>query len=64
MATWVRPFGFIEAGEIAAHIHLVCTATKVGSFGYGGWEKVQTERFLGVDGLSKQLVHTTVVGMI
>jgi SagB-type dehydrogenase family enzyme len=56
-------FAFVEAGEIAANIHLVCTATKVGSSDMGGWEKVQTERFLGIDGLSKHLVHTTVVGM-
>ena len=57
-------FAFIEAGEIAAHIHLVCTATKVASSDMGGWEKVPTERFLGIDGLSKQLVHATVIGML
>ena len=57
-------FAVVEAGEIAAHIHLICTATKVGSADMGGWEKVQTERFLGLDGLSKQLVHTTVIGMV
>ncbi len=57
-------FAVVEAGEIAAHIHLICTATKVGSSDLGGWEKVQTERFLGVDGLSKQLVHATVIGML
>lgn len=57
-------FAFVEAGEIAAHIHLICTAMKVGSSDMGGWEKVRTERFLGIDGLSKQLVHNTVIGMI
>jgi SagB-type dehydrogenase family enzyme len=57
-------FAIVEAGEIAAHIHLVCTATKVASSDMGGWEKVQTERFLGIDGLSKQLVHATVIGML
>jgi SagB-type dehydrogenase family enzyme len=57
-------FAVVEAGEIAAHVHLICTATKVGSSDMGGWEKVQTERFLGIDGLSKQLVHATVIGMI
>jgi SagB-type dehydrogenase family enzyme len=56
-------FAVLEAGEIAAHIHLVSTATKLGSSDLGGWEKVQTERFLGVDGLSVQLVHATVIGM-
>jgi hypothetical protein len=57
-------FATVEAGEIAAHLHLICTATKVASSDMGGWEKVQTERFLGIDGLSKQLVHTTVIGML
>lgn len=57
-------FAMVEAGEIAANIHLVCTATKIGSSDMGGWEKVQTERFLGIDGLSKHLVHTTVAGML
>lgn len=58
------PFALIEAGEIAAHVHLICTATNVGSADMGGWEKVQTERFLGIDGLSKHVVHATVVGML
>lgn len=58
------PFALIEAGEIAAHIHLICTATNAGSADMGGWEKVQTERFLGLDGLSKHVVHTTLVGML
>ncbi|HEY6176287.1 MAG TPA: SagB family peptide dehydrogenase [Kofleriaceae bacterium] len=57
-------FALIEAGEIAANIHLVCTAKKIGSSDIGGWEKVQTERFLGIDGLSRQLVHETVIGML
>ena len=57
-------FAIVEAGEIAANIHLICTATKVGSSDMGGWEKVQTERFLDIDGLSKQLVHVTVIGML
>jgi SagB-type dehydrogenase family enzyme len=57
-------FALLEAGEIAAHVHLVCTATKVGSSDIGGWLKVPTERFLGIDGLSKQLVHETVIGML
>jgi len=56
-------FGTLEAGEIAAHIHLICTATNVASSDMGGWEKVQTERFLGIDGLSRHLVHLTVIGM-
>lgn len=57
-------FAVAEAGEIAAHLHLISTATKIGSSDIGGWEKVRTERFLGVDGLSKHLVHATVIGML
>jgi SagB-type dehydrogenase family enzyme len=57
-------FAVIEAGEIAANIHLVCTATRIASSDMGGWEKVPTERFLGIDGLSKQLVHATAIGML
>jgi SagB-type dehydrogenase family enzyme len=57
-------FAVVEAGEIATNIHLICTATKVGSSDMGGSQKVQIERFLGIDGLSKQLVHTTVIGML
>jgi hypothetical protein len=57
-------FAVVEAGEIAAHVHLICTAMSVGSSDLGGWEKVPTERFLGIDGLSKQLVHATVIGML
>ena len=56
-------FAVVEAGEIAAHVHLVCTATKIPSSDMGGWEKVPTERFLGIDGLSKHVVHTTAIGM-
>lgn len=55
-------FAVVEAGEIAAHIHLTCTATTIGSSDMGGTEKVLTERFLGIDGLSQQVVHTTVIG--
>jgi SagB-type dehydrogenase family enzyme len=57
-------FAVVEAGEIAAHVHLVCTAIKVASSDMGGWEKVPTERFLGIDGLSKHVVHTTALGML
>lgn len=57
-------FAAVEAGEIAAHVHVVCTATNVASTDLGGWEKARTERLLGIDGLSRQLVHATVVGML
>lgn len=57
-------FAAIEAGEIAAHVHLVCTALQVASSDMGGWEKVPTERYLGLDGLSKHVVHTTAIGVI
>jgi hypothetical protein len=57
-------FAVVEAGEVAAHVHLVCTATQVASADMGGWEKVPTERFLGIDGLSRHVVHTTAIGML
>lgn len=57
-------FAILEAGEIAAHVHLVCTAMRMGSSDVGGWEKVPTERFMSLDGLSKQVVHATAIGTL
>jgi len=56
-------FGIIEAGEISENIHLICTALRIASCDIGGYEKVQSEKFLGIDGLSKHLVHLTIIGM-
>ena len=56
-------FGLIETGQIAQNIHLICTALKIASTDIGGWNKVPSETLLGVDGLSKHLIHLTLVGM-
>ena len=56
-------FALIEAGEIAQNIHLTCTALNIASSDVGGFEKVPCERFLGIDGLSKHIIHLTVVGV-
>ena len=55
-------FAFIEAGGIAAHIHLLCTALGLGSCDVGGFSKGRFERLLEADGLSRHMIHLTVVG--
>ena len=56
-------FGLIEAGEISENIHLVCTAMNLASCDIGGYEKSLSEQFLGLDGLTKHLIHLALVGM-
>lgn len=56
-------FGLIEAGEIAQNIHLACTAMNIASCDIGSYEKSPSEQFLGIDGLTKHLIHLTVIGM-
>ena len=55
-------FGYIEAGEIAENVQLAATGLNLAATDIGGYEKGPTERFLGVDGLSKHVVHLTLVG--
>lgn len=55
-------FALIEAGAIAQNIHLISTALNLSSCDVGGFEKTPSERFLGLDGLTRQVVHVTVVG--
>src|SRR3972149_7867776 len=50
-------FAIIEAGEISENVHLVSTAMNIASCDVGAYEKAKSERFLGVDGLSKHIVH-------
>lgn len=52
----------IEAGEISENIHLICTAQNIALCDIGGYEKVQCERFIGIDGLTKHIIHLTVIG--
>jgi SagB-type dehydrogenase family enzyme len=55
-------FAFIETGAIAAHIHLLCTALGLGSCDVGGFAKGRLERLLDLDGLSRHVIHLTVIG--
>jgi SagB-type dehydrogenase family enzyme len=55
-------FAFIEVGALAAHVHLMCTALGIGSCDVGGFSKAKLERALHVDGLSRHVLHLTVLG--
>jgi len=55
-------FAMIEAGAISAHIHLLCTALGLGSCDVGSFSKRRFERLFEADGISRHVVHLTVVG--
>jgi SagB-type dehydrogenase family enzyme len=55
-------FAFIEAGAIAAHLHLMCTALGLGSCDVGSFVKNRFEPLFEADGLSRHMIHLTVVG--
>lgn len=55
-------FAYIEAGEIAENIQLTCTAMELAATDIGGYDKALTEQFLGVDGLTKHMIHLTLIG--
>lgn len=55
-------FAFIEAGAIAAHIHLLCTALGFGSCDVGSFSKNRFEQLFDADGISRHMIHLTVVG--
>jgi SagB-type dehydrogenase family enzyme len=55
-------FAFLEAGSIAAHIHLFCTALGLGSCDVGSFAKGPCERLFDADGISRHMIHLTVVG--
>lgn len=55
-------FAYIEAGEIAENIQLTATALNLAATDIGGYEKGLTEAFLGLDGLTKYILHLTLVG--
>lgn len=57
-------FAYIETGEIAENIYLACTALNFAVTDIGGYDKKMTEDFLGVDGLTKHLLHLTLIGSI
>jgi SagB-type dehydrogenase family enzyme len=55
-------FAFIEVGAIAAHIHLLCTALGLGSCDVGSFAKSRFERLFDADGISRHMIHLTVIG--
>lgn len=55
-------FALIEAGEISQNIHLVSTALNLGPCDIGGYSKGPCEKFLGIDGITKHLIHLTILG--
>jgi SagB-type dehydrogenase family enzyme len=55
-------FALIETGAIAAHVHLTCTALGLGSCDVGSFSKPKFERLFEADGVSRHMVHLTVVG--
>jgi SagB-type dehydrogenase family enzyme len=57
-------FAFIEAGVIAAHVHLLCTACGLGSCDVGSFSKRRLEQMFDADGISKHMIHMTVVGTL
>lgn len=55
-------FAYIEAGEIAENIQLAATALNLAPTDIGGYEKSLTEQFFGLDGLTKHIIHLTLIG--
>lgn len=55
-------FAYIETGEIAENVQLAAAALNLAATDIGGYEKGLTEEFLGVDGLTKHILHLTLIG--
>lgn len=55
-------FAMIESGQISENIHLVSTALTIASCDIGGFDKFKCEQFLGVDGLTKNIINVTILG--
>ncbi|GIG56443.1 streptolysin associated protein SagB [Longispora fulva] len=55
-------FGLIEVGGISQTVHLTRTALALAGVDQGGYDKQGIERALGLDGLSRHVVHMTVIG--
>lgn len=54
---------FLEAGAIAAHLHLACVALGFGSVDCSGVYDDEAHEALGIDGLYEALLHTVIVGV-
>jgi len=55
-------YAFIEAGEIAAHIHLATTALGMGACDIGGYNKKNIEELVGLDGVTNHIMHLLIIG--
>lgn len=55
-------YAFIETGEISENIHLTATALGIGTCDVGGYAKKKIEQVLGLDGMSKHVIHLMTVG--
>jgi SagB-type dehydrogenase family enzyme len=55
-------YGLIEVGAIAQNVHLTRTALGLVGCDQGGYHKQDLERFLGLDGHSRHVVHFTAIG--
>ena len=55
-------FAFIEIGEMAQNIQLISTALGYGSCDIGAYDKTLIEKDLGIDGITKHVLHVTIVG--
>lgn len=55
-------YAFIEAGEIAQNAQLTTAALGYGACDIGGYNKQTVEKQLGLDGISKQVIHFTIFG--
>jgi SagB-type dehydrogenase family enzyme len=55
-------FAYIEVGEISENMQLIATAMNLAPTDIGGYEKSLTEQFFQLDGLSKHIIHLTLIG--
>ena len=55
-------FGLIEVGALAQNVHLARTALALAGCDQGGYDKQSIEKALGLDGLTRHVVHVTVIG--
>jgi SagB-type dehydrogenase family enzyme len=55
-------FGLIEVGALVQNVHLARTALALAGCDQGGYDKQAIEAALGLDGLTRHVVHTSVIG--
>jgi SagB-type dehydrogenase family enzyme len=55
-------FGLIEVGALIQNVHLARTGLALAGCDQGGYDKQSIERALDLDGLTRHVVHTSVIG--